>query len=162
MLRSTIKIRSPKLASTRKPPARRATRVTDLQYRYCLLPYRYCHDKVILYIDTVILSACVHDKQIMSCHSDGQEGWYPQLHRINEIQNAADARTLFGLSQVAVTTSTTQLVLVINQSAVRRCTMTALMTRGTRRTSTESHMVMNHVRRTTSRQFHEKANPFAK
>jgi hypothetical protein len=40
-----------------------------LPYRYCHFPYRYCHLKVIFHVDTVILSSCGQDDQIVSCHS---------------------------------------------------------------------------------------------
>ena len=38
------------------------------------LPYRYCHLRVIFRMDTVILSSCEQDDQIISCHSGGAAG----------------------------------------------------------------------------------------
>ena len=49
-------------------------RYCHLPYRYCHLPYRYCHLRVIFRMDTVILSSCEQDDQIISCHSGGAAG----------------------------------------------------------------------------------------
>jgi hypothetical protein len=40
-----------------------------LPYQYRHLPHSYCNLKVIIRIDTVILSSCGQDDQIISCHS---------------------------------------------------------------------------------------------
>ena len=71
-----------------------------LPYRYCHLPYRYCHLKVIFRIDTVNLSSCGQDDQIISFHpvmrlfNDG-EGLRTVSAKFQEIAGMSD--TLAGL-----------------------------------------------------------------